>query len=106
MCLMRMLIVCSHFFWLPACCTLLVQCADADEAGPSSRLGCYYCNDVVAPLNSTVDRTLDQQCTVARPGLAPIAGTPSSWLLSGMAGPCLMLSYLSRLIVIFRLTHS
>ena len=47
----------------------------------SERIGFYFCSDVVAPANSIRDRTLDQMCTVIRPGLAAIAGATAAELM-------------------------
>ena len=53
--------------------TFVVMRHGVKHEQPELELGCYFCNDVVAPADSMKDQTLDQQCTVTRPGVAAIA---------------------------------
>lgn len=53
-------------------------------AAQPPRLGCYFCNDVVAPANSLAGRSMDEQCTVVRPGLARVAGATAVEMLAAL----------------------
>ncbi|XP_065213577.1 ubiquitin-like modifier-activating enzyme ATG7 isoform X2 [Planococcus citri] len=73
-------VLCSYFNKIAITIALgydsyLIMRHGISEQNCEEKLGCYFCNDVVAPGNSTVDRTLDQQCTVTRPGLSGIASS-------------------------------
>ncbi|CDW71187.1 e1-like protein-activating [Stylonychia lemnae] len=55
-----------------------------DNTVNGDRLGCYFCNDIVAPRNSVADRTLDQQCTVSRPALCCMSSALGVELLTSI----------------------
>ncbi|TFL02674.1 hypothetical protein BDV98DRAFT_592331 [Pterulicium gracile] len=61
--------------------TFLVMRHGSRATEGKNKLGCYYCNDIVAPTDSLTDRTLDQMCTVTRPGLAAIASATAVEML-------------------------
>ncbi len=75
--------------------TFLVMRHGMRDRADEDALGCYYCQDVVAPMDvrstnsnnykfnwqSLTDRSLDQQCTVTRPGIPGIASSLAVELL-------------------------
>lgn len=60
---------------------------------PESQFGCFFCSDYLPPSDSMSNRTMDQQCTVSRPGISMVASGVAIELLvnnlhRGKIGKC------------------
>jgi len=52
--------------------TFVVMRHGGENFNNPEKIGCYFCNDIVSPVDTTFNRTLDQQCTISRPGVSAI----------------------------------
>lgn len=41
-----------------------------DKNNPETDYGCFFCSDYVTPVDTVSNRSMDQQCTVSRPGVS------------------------------------
>ena len=56
-----------------------------------NKLGCYFCTDIVSPTDTSGSRTLDQQCTISRPGVSMICSGLACELAMSLMNPSLNL---------------
>ena len=63
---------------------LIMRHGDKDN-----KLGCYFCTDIVTPSDTSGSRTLDQQCTISRPGVSMICSGLAMELCMSCLNKCL-----------------
>jgi ubiquitin-like modifier-activating enzyme ATG7 len=64
--------------------TYTVMRHGAQDQDGLMNVGCYFCSDTTAPSDSMTDRSLDQRCTIARPGLPAIASALAVELMASL----------------------